>query len=411
MSNQSDDKNNKTSKKGDAPIDETVEKTEGAKPVDDKGDATKSQSEQSGKSAGGTQKSDSSKDNSKTDAVATKQVEHSDTPKPRNKKPESVKAEVKPIDSEKHVRNDAGKSHHKEPNSEPTASGTIDESIKAGAKDAQSSQPPTVDKGEATNKSKKAQTSDGPAVSKNATATDTTTKKDAERKVPVVRKSENNLEKSADEVQKHEPDKTEKKLIDHKDVVRDASVTTTISPGNKIENVSIDPAHGSRTIAENIFPEKMHVKNLSGLFEPTLPPLPNNQQQTYAAIEAAAANLDYGSRQDVISSVQSILKPKGEFLSRAELLHASKQLQKVMPYNFDAWRLHADILLNALRQLETRAILPDESFQILAIPLRENDIRDAAEAALRQCAHFAVSEERRIRLIDEANSVRRVTWF
>lgn len=162
--------------------------------------------------------------------------------------------------------------------------------------------------------------------------------------------------------------------------------------------------------AQNIFPENMPVRNLSGLLEPTVPPT-GDKVETYAAVAAAAEQSHYDSAQDVISSVQNILKPKGEFLSRAELLEASKQLKKVMPYNFEAWRLHADILLNALRQLETRQLLPDESFQILAIPLRENDIRDAAESALRQCAHFAPNEHQRIRLVDEANSVRRITLF
>ncbi len=152
------------------------------------------------------------------------------------------------------------------------------------------------------------------------------------------------------------------------------------------------------------------VNNLSGLFDATVPPM-HMDVDMYDAIASVSEDADYETRQDVISSVQNILKPKGEFLSRAELLQASKQLRKVMPYNFEAWRLHADILLNALRQLETRQIMPDESFRILAIPLRENDIRDAAEAALRQCAHFAHSEERRIQLVDEANSVRRLTWF
>jgi len=120
---------------------------------------------------------------------------------------------------------------------------------------------------------------------------------------------------------------------------------------------------------------------------------------------------DDEARKDVITSVQKILKPKGNYLTRAEMIEASRQLKRVMPYNYDAWRLHADVLLDALRQLETRQIQPDENFKILAIPLRENDIRDAAEAALRQCAHYASNERRRIALIDEANSVRRLTWF
>ncbi len=180
-----------------------------------------------------------------------------------------------------------------------------------------------------------------------------------------------------------------------------------------IEKVDDDPEDSGALTpvpAQNIFPENMPVRNIAGLLDPTMPPT-GDKVETYATVAAAAEQSHYDSAQDVISSVQSILKPKGEFLSRAELLEASKQLKKVMPYNFEAWRLHADILLNALRQLETRQLLPDDSFQILAIPLRENDIRDAAESALRQCAHFAPNEHQRIRLVDEANSVRRITLF
>ena len=120
---------------------------------------------------------------------------------------------------------------------------------------------------------------------------------------------------------------------------------------------------------------------------------------------------DADQRQVVINSVRSLLQPKEIAASREDLSQASKQLRTVTPYNYDAWRLHADLLLNALRQLQTREIQPDASFTLLAIPLRENDIRDAAEVALRQCAIFADKSETAIALIDEANSVRRKTWF
>jgi serine/threonine-protein kinase PknG len=122
-------------------------------------------------------------------------------------------------------------------------------------------------------------------------------------------------------------------------------------------------------------------------------------------------NEDTDQRQAVINSVRSLLQPKEIAASRDDLLHASKQLRTVAPYNYDAWRLHADLLLTALRQLETREMQPDASFTLLAIPLREDDIRDAAEAALRQCATFAESSEDAVALIDEANRVRRETWF
>ncbi len=120
---------------------------------------------------------------------------------------------------------------------------------------------------------------------------------------------------------------------------------------------------------------------------------------------------DADQRQVVIDSVRTLLQPQQIAATREDLEQASQQLRTIAPYNFDAWRLHADLLLKALRQLETREIQPDPSFTLLAIPLRENDIRDAAEAALRQCALFAHSSETAIALIDEANSVRRTTWF
>jgi len=120
---------------------------------------------------------------------------------------------------------------------------------------------------------------------------------------------------------------------------------------------------------------------------------------------------DSGSPTAIIESVRSLLEPKEVAPSKEDLLRASRQLRKAVHYNYDAWRLHADLLLNALRLLETRQLQPDANFKILAIPLREDDLRDAAEAALRQCAHCADSTDKRIAVVDEANRVRRKTWF
>lgn len=143
-------------------------------------------------------------------------------------------------------------------------------------------------------------------------------------------------------------------------------------------------------------------------------PRPHRRHTDFAAKsdeEAPEPAYEDEARKDVITSVQNMLKPHEGFLTRSQLVQASRELRRVTPYNFEAWRLHADVLINALKQLETRQIQPDENFRILTIPLREGDIRDAAEAALRQCAHYAESEEKRILLIDEANSIRRKTWF
>ncbi len=125
--------------------------------------------------------------------------------------------------------------------------------------------------------------------------------------------------------------------------------------------------------------------------------------------ERAAENVV--SQQAIIGLVRTLLEPKEVSPGKEDLLKASNKLKSVVPYNYDAWRLHADLLLNAIHQLETRQLQPDANFTLLAIPMREDDLRDAAETALRQCARFAGSAERRTALIDEANRTRRMTWF
>jgi hypothetical protein len=117
------------------------------------------------------------------------------------------------------------------------------------------------------------------------------------------------------------------------------------------------------------------------------------------------------TRDEVLTSLRQLLTGQEAKPTKEELKEAAERLSMVAPYNFHAWRLHADLLLNALNQLLTRQLEADTSFKILTIPLREDDLRNAAEAALRQCAHFADSVEKRIAIVDEANSVRRKTWF
>lgn len=126
---------------------------------------------------------------------------------------------------------------------------------------------------------------------------------------------------------------------------------------------------------------------------------------------AAAGSTDISAKRAVLESVRSLMAAHPEAPSREDLQNAARQLQNVVPYNFEAWRLQADLLLNALHQLETRNLLPDPSFTLMAVPLRADDLRDAAEAALRQCARYADSEEKMIAIVDEANQVRRLTWF
>jgi hypothetical protein len=120
---------------------------------------------------------------------------------------------------------------------------------------------------------------------------------------------------------------------------------------------------------------------------------------------------DNQARQAVIASVRKLLEPREVSPSKEDLARAAESLKTVVPYNYEAWRLHADLLLNALVQITNRTLQPDPAFTLLAIPLRENDLRDAAEDALRKCARFADSEEKRISLVDEANRARRMTWL
>lgn len=123
-----------------------------------------------------------------------------------------------------------------------------------------------------------------------------------------------------------------------------------------------------------------------------------------------ADDFDETERQAIVESVRQLLEPRDVSPSKEGLATASQKLKKVFPYNYEAWRLQADLLLTAITQLETRQLQPDASFTLFTIPFREDDLRDAAEAALRECAHFAESNEKRIALIDEANRIRRLTW-
>ncbi len=116
-------------------------------------------------------------------------------------------------------------------------------------------------------------------------------------------------------------------------------------------------------------------------------------------------------RQTSIKRIRDLLQPAEVSLDRGLLSQAANELKSVFPYNYDSWRLQADLLMKALHQLETRQLQADATFTLMAIPLREGDLRDAAEVALRQCAHFADSHDKMISAIDEANHVRRKTWF
>lgn len=114
--------------------------------------------------------------------------------------------------------------------------------------------------------------------------------------------------------------------------------------------------------------------------------------------------------QEITATLQAI-KEQELATSADDLLRAADALKTIVPDNYEAWRAQADLWFTAVRRLQVREIAPDENITLMGIPLREEDLRNAAEKALRQCAHFAPTVERRIALIDEANSVRAITWF
>jgi hypothetical protein len=122
-------------------------------------------------------------------------------------------------------------------------------------------------------------------------------------------------------------------------------------------------------------------------------------------------DMDEGARKELLDSVKSSLQPRETGLSKEDLQRVSQKLKRIYPYNLEAWRLHADLLLNAIRMLQTRQMEPDDDTKLFVTPFREDQLRNAAERALRQCAHFAQSAEQKIAFVDEANQVRNVTWF
>ncbi len=112
----------------------------------------------------------------------------------------------------------------------------------------------------------------------------------------------------------------------------------------------------------------------------------------------------------VAKSVLAMLDRSDRELTEDKMFEAARALQTVVADDYQTWRAQADLLVACLKKLETRDIQPDESIKVIGVPLLEKPLRDAAEAALRNCAHFAESLGENIRLVDEANRVRRTTW-
>jgi serine/threonine-protein kinase PknG len=72
-------------------------------------------------------------------------------------------------------------------------------------------------------------------------------------------------------------------------------------------------------------------------------------------------------------------------------------------------RLRADVLAAAARVAQQGATMPSGG-RILGQPFAARDLRRAAEHELRTCARIALTNDERIRFVDEANSVRPRTW-
>lgn len=125
--------------------------------------------------------------------------------------------------------------------------------------------------------------------------------------------------------------------------------------------------------------------------------------------EASESQASSGMRQAVTASMKLILD--GDTATKDDLLRASEKFESMVPDDFGSWRLQADLLLSALKQLQKRQIEADQTTTIMGVPLTEVNLRHACEKALRNCAHFAQTFEDRVALIDEANRVRQTTWF
>jgi hypothetical protein len=117
-----------------------------------------------------------------------------------------------------------------------------------------------------------------------------------------------------------------------------------------------------------------------------------------------------GVRQAVTASMKMILDGETP-TSKDDLLRASEKFQSMVPDDYASWRLQANLLLSAIKQIETRQMEADETVTLMGVPLTDVNLRQACEKALRNCAHFAQSFEDRVGIIDEANKVRMRTWF
>ena len=89
-----------------------------------------------------------------------------------------------------------------------------------------------------------------------------------------------------------------------------------------------------------------------------------------------------------------------------ELVQASQTLQSLALDTFDLHYLSAQLLLAATRQVEAKAIAPNNTAQLLGQEMRAHSLRLGVERELRACAHLAKTPHEKIALIDQANRER-----
>jgi Protein kinase G tetratricopeptide repeat len=95
----------------------------------------------------------------------------------------------------------------------------------------------------------------------------------------------------------------------------------------------------------------------------------------------------------------------------ASLIKTAEDIKAEAADDYTEWRKKSELFLLAIGHLEKRELEGREDVTLLGIPFFEAKLREAAETALRNCAHFAQSFEERIAFVDSANRVRNVTWF
>ena len=113
----------------------------------------------------------------------------------------------------------------------------------------------------------------------------------------------------------------------------------------------------------------------------------------------------------VAGMVTTLLHSEPEQPDKEAFLQAAEALKTIALDNYIALRLQADLMMAALRQIESGSLPFDQNITLLDVPLLENELRNNLESTLRQCARFAPTDDDRISLIDEANKIRRYTWL